>query len=459
MTQPALSVQLYAVNDQLTRTSTAPSPGWPAWVCAMSKRSSSSRAPRARGGVRPARTRREDRARHAPVRRAASRRRRDAGARRSRTSSRRPRPWDSTSSSTPSSPLERWLDEDQVAATAARLNQAAERAADYGLRVGYHNHSQEFAASLGGRSAYEVFADQLRDDVALEVDLYWAATAKQDVPALLGRLGDRVKALHMKDGVIGADPFGLDAAPFDPTSLDQRPAGQGELPLLDYLARSPEHRVRGDRVRPLCGRHVRGHRGQRRLPERARGQVMAALRTRRCRLHRHRDDQRHLPREPHQLPRRQGRHPGRPGPAAGPAQAEKYGVPEWGSSRRRADPSRGRDRRQPDHPRRPCPGRRAGDRRRQARLDGEADQHRPGERARPAGAGRRGRPARRRRARHGARSGRPDRAAGDRARRHRRAPVGADGDAVRRARTSSTPTRSSSSPRAPGRCSTWARTT
>ena len=43
-------------------------------------------------------------------------------------------------------PLERWLDEDQVAATAARLNQAAERAADYGLRVGYHNHTQEFAA-------------------------------------------------------------------------------------------------------------------------------------------------------------------------------------------------------------------------------------------------------------------------------------------------------------------------
>ena len=136
-------------------------------------------------------------------------------------------------------PLERWLDEDQVAATAARLNQAAERAADYGLRVGYHNHTQEFAANLGGRSAYEVFVDQLREDVALEVDLYWAATAKQDVPALLSRLGDRVKALHLKDGIIGADPFGLDAAPFDPASLDQRPAGQGELPLVDYLAAAP----------------------------------------------------------------------------------------------------------------------------------------------------------------------------------------------------------------------------
>jgi hypothetical protein len=56
---------------------------------------------------------------------------------------------------------DRWLDEEQVAATADRLNQAAERAADYGLRVGYHNHTQEFAASFAGRSAFEVFAEQL----------------------------------------------------------------------------------------------------------------------------------------------------------------------------------------------------------------------------------------------------------------------------------------------------------
>jgi sugar phosphate isomerase/epimerase len=131
---------------------------------------------------------------------------------------------------------DRWLDEEQVAATADRLNQAAERAADYGLRVGYHNHTQEFAASFRGRSAFEVFAEQLRDDVTLEVDLYWAATAKQDVPALLGRLGDRVKALHLKDGFPGPDPIDVQ---FDPTSLDQRPAGQGEVPLLDCLAAAP----------------------------------------------------------------------------------------------------------------------------------------------------------------------------------------------------------------------------
>ena len=134
---------------------------------------------------------------------------------------------------------DRWLSEDEVLATAARLNDAAERAADQGLRVGYHNHSQEFVASFRGLSAYELFAEQLRDDVVLEVDLYWAATGRQDVLALLNRLGDKVKALHLKDGVIGDDPFQPGAPRMDATKLDQRPAGQGDLPLLDYLAAAP----------------------------------------------------------------------------------------------------------------------------------------------------------------------------------------------------------------------------
>jgi sugar phosphate isomerase/epimerase len=134
---------------------------------------------------------------------------------------------------------DRWLSEDEVLATAKRLNDTAERAADHGLLVGYHNHSQEFVASFRGVSAYELFAEQLSDNVVLEVDLYWAATARQDVPALLRRLGDKVKALHLKDGVVGEDPFQPGAARMDPTTLDQRPAGQGDLPLLDYLAAAP----------------------------------------------------------------------------------------------------------------------------------------------------------------------------------------------------------------------------
>ncbi|WP_375424883.1 sugar phosphate isomerase/epimerase family protein [uncultured Friedmanniella sp.] len=135
---------------------------------------------------------------------------------------------------------ERWLTEEAVLDNALRLNAAAEKAADHGLRVGYHNHAQEFNASFGGVSAYEFFASKLRDDVVLEVDLYWAATGGQDITALLGRVGDKVKALHLKDGVIGDNPFRPGAPRMDASTLDQRPAGKGDLPLLDYLAAAPE---------------------------------------------------------------------------------------------------------------------------------------------------------------------------------------------------------------------------
>jgi sugar phosphate isomerase/epimerase len=99
-----------------------------------------------------------------------------------------------------------WLDPDHFAdreslqATADRLNAAAARAADRGIRVGYHNHWFEPSQQVDGRPALEVLAGLLADEVFLEVDVYWAQVAGADVPALLTRLADRVAYLHVKDG-------------------------------------------------------------------------------------------------------------------------------------------------------------------------------------------------------------------------------------------------------------------
>src|SRR5699024_7227645 len=46
----------------------------------------------------------------------------------------------------PMVPAERWLTADGVKDIAERLNAAAETAASFGLKVGYHNHAQEFVA-------------------------------------------------------------------------------------------------------------------------------------------------------------------------------------------------------------------------------------------------------------------------------------------------------------------------
>ncbi|MFC6085855.1 sugar phosphate isomerase/epimerase family protein [Sphaerisporangium aureirubrum] len=116
---------------------------------------------------------------------------------------------------------------DGVRRAADLLNGLAEKAAPYGLRLGYHNHWWEIEPRLGGRHAIEVLADQLAPEVFLEIDTYWAAVGGADVPRLLGRLGDRVRALHVKDGP------GVKGEP-------HTAVGTGVMPVPDILAASPE---------------------------------------------------------------------------------------------------------------------------------------------------------------------------------------------------------------------------
>ncbi len=123
---------------------------------------------------------------------------------------------------------ERWQAEADIAQIADELNAAASRAASHGLRVGYHNHHFELESRIDGRHALEVLADHLEPEVVLEVDTYWAYAGGADVPALLRRLGDRVAALHVKDG--------------DGT-LDvkrQVAVGSGTLPIREIIGAAPD---------------------------------------------------------------------------------------------------------------------------------------------------------------------------------------------------------------------------
>jgi len=69
-----------------------------------------------------------------------------------------------------------------------------------GLGFAYHNHDFEFTARPGGVSLYDRL---LRGTdpaiVKLELDLYWAAHAGEDLAALIGRLAPRLYAYHVKD--------------------------------------------------------------------------------------------------------------------------------------------------------------------------------------------------------------------------------------------------------------------
>jgi sugar phosphate isomerase/epimerase len=121
----------------------------------------------------------------------------------------------------------RWQTAEDIQATAEALNKAAVEAADHGITVGYHNHHFELVSQIDGRHGLEILADHLSPEVILEVDTYWAAVGGADVPALLGRLGDRVKALHVKDGDGTLD------------NKAQVAVGDGTIAVNDILASAP----------------------------------------------------------------------------------------------------------------------------------------------------------------------------------------------------------------------------
>ncbi|MEK6343329.1 MAG: sugar phosphate isomerase/epimerase [Curtobacterium sp.] len=122
----------------------------------------------------------------------------------------------------------RWTTREDVEAIARELSALAPRAADHGLTLGYHNHAFEFSNRVDGTSAYEVFADALSDDVVLELDTYWVTVGGDDPVAVIGKYGDKVQFLHVKDGDGSHD------------DKKQVAVGDGVMPVREIIAAAPD---------------------------------------------------------------------------------------------------------------------------------------------------------------------------------------------------------------------------
>ncbi|WP_339103487.1 sugar phosphate isomerase/epimerase [Haloterrigena salinisoli] len=87
-----------------------------------------------------------------------------------------------------------------VRETAARLSELADRLAERGLALGYHNHDHEFVPLEGDdRSAFDLLIDETDASLLIELDVGWAAAAGRDPTALLERLEGRAPLVHLKD--------------------------------------------------------------------------------------------------------------------------------------------------------------------------------------------------------------------------------------------------------------------
>ncbi|RAN76128.1 xylose isomerase [Bacillus sp. SRB_336] len=120
-------------------------------------------------------------------------------------------------------PAEQWQNAEDIQKIAAGLNAAAKKGAEYGVRVGYHNHSWELESKVNGTTALEYFETLLDPELVLEVDTYWVSVGGANAVDVLSRLGERVKFIHIKDGPLTTD------------TKAQLPAGQGEVPVWDVI--------------------------------------------------------------------------------------------------------------------------------------------------------------------------------------------------------------------------------
>ena len=92
-------------------------------------------------------------------------------------------------------------------------NTAGHFAKENGLQFGLHNHWWEYRNKVGDKLVYEILNEELDKDIFFEVDTYWVKVAGHNPAAIVEKLGDRVKLMHIKDG----------PAVFSPKLLEDKP--------------------------------------------------------------------------------------------------------------------------------------------------------------------------------------------------------------------------------------------
>lgn len=95
----------------------------------------------------------------------------------------------------------------------AQTEKVQARLADEGIWLGYHNHAHEFKPNADGSCIWEQLEERTRLD--LEIDTYWTFVGGRDPLEMMERLKERVRIIHIKDGLVDGSgrPLGMGEAP------------------------------------------------------------------------------------------------------------------------------------------------------------------------------------------------------------------------------------------------------
>ena len=128
-------------------------------------------------------------------------------------------------------PDNRRKDAESYKSVAKVLEQAGLQLHQHGPILAYHNHDFEFQ-KFDGRYGMDILLENTPPHlVAAEIDVYWVKKAGLDPVEYLNKLGDRVRALHLKDMLAG------DEKRF-------APVGAGVIDFKSVLAAAEKNGVR-----------------------------------------------------------------------------------------------------------------------------------------------------------------------------------------------------------------------
>lgn len=113
-----------------------------------------------------------------------------------------------------------WSTEEKMNENIDALNAAQPILEKAGIALGYHNHSHEFLPTAYGKILHTEIEKRC-PKVEFEIDTFWAFNAGLDPVAVLDRLKDRIRVIHLKDGIPAKDG----------QPVSGRSVGQGEAPV------------------------------------------------------------------------------------------------------------------------------------------------------------------------------------------------------------------------------------
>ena len=108
---------------------------------------------------------------------------------------------------------------------AEEFNRAGELAAKSGIKVGFHNHSDDHAP-LGNTAGFDILLDECDPKVTtMQMDLFWTVKGGKDPLAYFAKYPGRFSSVHVKDMAAGGAMVDV---------------GTGEMPFAKYFAQSKQ---------------------------------------------------------------------------------------------------------------------------------------------------------------------------------------------------------------------------